>query len=76
MRQDNFKKCYKCHRFSEIFQCVINRRRNTKAILKTILRIEKRGQKYIKHKACEQLNCSMTKTLEEDLSEKTLSKLV
>ena len=29
MRQDNFRKRFKCHRFNEIFQCVINRRRNT-----------------------------------------------
>ena len=29
MRGDNFRKCSRCHRFSEIFQCVINRRRNT-----------------------------------------------
>ena len=29
MRQDNFRKCSRCHRISKIFQCVINRRRNT-----------------------------------------------
>ena len=29
MRQVSFRKCSRCHRFSEIFQCVINWRRNT-----------------------------------------------
>ena len=28
MRQDNFGKCSRCHHFSEIFQYVINRRKN------------------------------------------------
>ena len=32
MRQDNFRKCSRCHRFSEIFQCVINRWENTKTL--------------------------------------------
>ena len=27
--EDNFKKCSRCRRFSQIFQCVINRRMNT-----------------------------------------------
>ena len=31
MRQDNFRKCSRCHRFNEIFKCVINRRRNTES---------------------------------------------
>ena len=29
MRQGDFRKCSRCHRFSKIFQCVINRRMNT-----------------------------------------------
>ena len=29
MRQDRFRKCSRCHRFSEPFQCVINRRMNS-----------------------------------------------
>ena len=33
MREDNFSKCSGCHRFSEIFQCVINRRMNTNACI-------------------------------------------
>ena len=31
MRQDNFRKCSRCQRFNEIFQYLINRRRNTKS---------------------------------------------
>ena len=43
------RKCSRCHHFSKIFQCVINKERNTnlyfssKAIFKTILRMEKIG---------------------------------
>ena len=29
MKLDNFRKCSRCHCFSEIFQCVINRQMNT-----------------------------------------------
>ena len=29
MGRDNFGKCSTCHHFSEVFQCVINRRRYT-----------------------------------------------
>ena len=56
MEQDKFRKSYTCHRFSEIFQCVINRRRDThsyffsKTISKSVLRMENLGQIHHKHK--------------------------
>ena len=56
MREVIFRKCSRCHRFSEIFQCIINRRRNTNSRIflqkpfKTILRMENIGQKYHDHK--------------------------
>ena len=75
MRKDNFRKCSSCHRVSEIFQCVINRRMNTsyfslKAILKTISRMESIGQIYnfdMCYNNCDVLlNCDMIKALEQD----------
>ena len=56
MGQYNFRKCSMFHPFSEMFQCVINRRRNAnsyfspQAIVKAILRMENIGQIYHKHK--------------------------
>ena len=73
MSQDNFRKCSRCYCFSEIFQCVKSRWRNTnshlfssKAIFKTILRMENIGQIYQKHKMRQILNCNITKALEQD----------
>ena len=82
MRQGNFRKCSRCYRFSKIFQCVINREEHklsyfwSKAIFKTVLRMENIGQIYHKHAIREILNCDMTKALEQDFWEKTLPKLV
>ena len=39
---------------------------SSKAIFKTILRMENIGQIYDKHKIREILNCDMTKALEQD----------
>ena len=48
----------------------------SKAIFKTIVRIEKIGQIYYKHKIHIILICGMTKALEQDFQENKLSKLV
>ena len=47
----------------------------SKSMLKTILRMEKIRQIYCKQKIREILSCDMTKVLELDFQEKTLSKL-
>ena len=73
MRQEKFRKCSICHRFSEIFQLVINRRINKnsrifllKTILNIILRMENIRQISHKHTIREMYNCDMTKALEQD----------
>ena len=56
MGEDNFRKCSKCHCFSEIFQGVINGGTQTLIFFvkshkfKIILRMENIGQIYNKHK--------------------------
>ena len=43
MEQDNFRKLSTCHRFSEIFQWLINRRRNANSCIfrQIILKMKK-----------------------------------
>ena len=73
MSQDNFRKCSRCHRFSEIFRYVINRQMNTNSRIFVKSRIEYyfKNEKYMtkinrKYKIREILNCDMTKTLVQD----------
>ena len=78
MRQDNFRKRSRCHYFSEVFQWVLNRWRNTNLIFFLKSHIQnhfKNGkyrisQIYHKHKIREVINCDMTKAPERDFSEK------
>ena len=73
MRQDNFRKCSRCHRFSEIFRCVINRQMNTNSriFVKSCIEYYFKNEKYRtkinrKYKIREILNCDIAKTLVQD----------